>query len=148
MPRPFSLQTVLELMQARSDEATQRLATLLAVEVDVKRKLTLLQDYRDEYAARFREAARHGLGQPEWRNYQSFLGRLDEAVRQQLEAVSRQAAHTAAGQAEWQQQRARLKAFDALSRRHRAGEAREELRQEQKTQDEFAARVRDDGQSS
>jgi flagellar FliJ protein len=148
MPRPFSLQTVLELMQARNDEATQRLATLLAVEVDVKRKLTLLQDYRDEYAARFRQAARDGLGQPEWRNYQAFLGRLDEAVRQQLEAVSRQAAHTAAGQAEWQQQRARLKAFDALSRRHRAGEAREELRQEQKTQDEFAARVRDDGQSS
>jgi hypothetical protein len=26
MPRPFSLQTVLELMQARNDEATQRLA--------------------------------------------------------------------------------------------------------------------------
>ena len=34
MARPFSLQTVLELMQTRSDEATQRLARLIAAERD------------------------------------------------------------------------------------------------------------------
>jgi hypothetical protein len=37
----------------------------------------------------------------------------------------------------------RLKAFDTLSRRHRAGEAREELRRSRKLQDEFAARGND-----
>ncbi len=57
MVKPFSLQTVLELMQVRADDATQRLARLIANERDAKNKLDMLQQYRDEYAARFRQAA-------------------------------------------------------------------------------------------
>lgn len=140
MTKPFSLQMVLDLMRNRHDEATQSLARLLAAERDAKKKLEMLLQYREEYTTRFREAAQDGLGQPEWRNFQEFLNRLDEAITQQLQSVSLQEAHTAAGQAEWRQQQKRLKAFDALSERHRASEARWESRQEQKTQDEFAAR--------
>lgn len=146
MARPFSLQTVLELMRNRNDEATQRLASLIGVERDEKKKLALLLQYRDEYTTRFRLAAQNGLGQPEWRNYQEFLDRLDAALKQQRHTVSLQETHTATGQAEWQEQRTRLKAFGALSERHSASEARLALRQEQKTQDEFAARMRDDEQ--
>ena len=131
---------VLDLMRNRHDEATQSLARLLAAERDAKKKLAMLQQYREEYTTRFREAAQDGLGQPEWRNFQEFLNRLDEAITQQHQSVSLQEAHTADGQAEWRQQQKRLKAFDALSERHRASEARWESRQEQKTQDEFAAR--------
>jgi flagellar FliJ protein len=138
--KPFSLQMVLDLMRNRHDEATQSLARLLAAERDAKKKLAMLLQYREEYTTRFREAAQGGLGQPEWRNFQDFLNRLDEAITQQLQSVSLQEAHTAAGQAEWRQQQKRLKAFDALSERHRVSEARWESRQEQKTQDEFAAR--------
>lgn len=146
MPRPFSLQTVLDLMQNRTDEATQHLARLIATERNAKTKLDMLQRYRDEYAERFRQAATNGLAQPEWRNYQEFLNRLDEAIQQQLEAVTLQETHTAAGQANWQQQRAKLQAFDALFERHRASEARLQVRQEQKVQDEYAARRKDDEQ--
>jgi flagellar FliJ protein len=144
--RPFPLQSVLDLMRSRNDAATQRLAALIAAERDARKTLAMLLQYRDEYTARFRQAVQDGLGQPEWRNYQEFLDRLDEAVRQQEQAASLKAAHTAAGQAEWQSQRSRLNAFDTLSERHRAGEARRELRHEQKLQDEFAARGRDDQQ--
>lgn len=140
MAKPFSLQMVLDLMRNRHDEATQSLARLLAAERDAKKKLEMLLQYREEYTTRFREAAQDGLGQPEWRNFQEFLNRLDQAITQQLQSVSLQEAHTAAGQAEWWQQQKRLKAFDALSERHRASEARWESRQEQKTQDEFATR--------
>ncbi len=146
MPRPFSLQTVLDLMHNRTDKATQHLARLIATERDAKTKLGMLQQYRDEYAERFRQAAKNGLAQPEWRNYQEFLNRLDEAIEQQLQAVIVQETHTAAGQANWQQQRTKLQAFDALFERHRASEARLALRQEQKAQDEYAARRKDDEQ--
>jgi flagellar FliJ protein len=146
LARPFSLQTVLELMRNRNDEATQRLASLIGVERDEKKKLALLLQYRDEYTRRFRLAAQNGLGQPQWRNYQEFLDRLDAALKQQRDTVNLQETHTAAGQAEWQEQRTRLKAFDALAERHSASEARLALRQEQKTQDEFAARMGDNEQ--
>ncbi|EXI71117.1 MAG TPA: flagellar export protein FliJ [Candidatus Accumulibacter phosphatis] len=144
--RPFPLQTVLDLMRSRNDAATQHLASLIAAERDAQKTLVMLLQYRDEYSARFRQAVQNGLGQPEWRNYQEFLDRLDEAVRQQEQAAKLKAAHTAVGQAEWQRQRSRLSAFDTLSQRHRAGEVRRELRHEQKLQDEFAARGRDEQQ--
>jgi len=141
--KPFSLQSVLELMQARTDDATRHLAHLIATEKDAKNKLAMLQQYRDEYAARFRQAAQNGIGQREWRNYQEFLNRLDEAIAQQSQNVGAQERHTAAGQIQWQQQRTKLKAFDTLSQRHQASEIALEQRREQKTQDEFASRQND-----
>ena len=144
MTKPFSLQTVLELMQARADEATQHLARLIANERDAKNKLAMLQQYRDEYASRFRQAAQNGLSQREWHNYQEFLNRLDEAVDLQTKTVAQQVQHTFAGQSNWQQHRKKLKAFDTLSDRHFANENAQELKREQKTQDEFATRKRDD----
>ena len=144
MTKPFSLQTVLELMQARADEATQHLARLIANERDAKNKLAMLQQYRDEYASRFRQAAQNGLSQREWHNYQEFLNRLDEAVDLQTKTVAQQVQHTVAGQRNWQQHRKKLKAFDTLSDRHFANENAQELKREQKTQDEFATRKRDD----
>ena len=144
MTRPFSLQAVLELMQTRTDEATQQLARLIANERDARNKLAMLQQYRDEYAARFRQAAQNGLTPREWHNYQEFLNRLDEAVSHQARTVTHQAQNTAAGQAHWQQQRRKLKAIDTLSARHHANEEAREQRRVQKTQDEFSARLRQD----
>ncbi|MFT3851038.1 MAG: flagellar export protein FliJ [Propionivibrio sp.] len=148
MARPFPLQTVLELMQARADEATQQLARLIASERDAKSKLELLQQYRDEYATRFRDASQRGLSQIQWQNYQDFLDRLDEAIDQQRRTVAQQERNTASGQINWQQQRKNLKAFDTLSDRHFSRENARELKREQKAQDEFAARSKDDNAKS
>jgi flagellar FliJ protein len=142
MVKPFSLQTVLELMQARADEATTRLARLIANERDAKNKLQMLQQYRDEYAARFQLAAQNGLTPAEWHNYQEFLNRLDGAIEAQSQAVRQEIRNTASGQQDWQQQRKKLKAFDTLSERHFASEEAIQNRRDQKTQDEFAARLK------
>ena len=143
MTRPFSLQSVLELMQSRTDEATRNLARLIANEKDAKTKLGMLIGYRDEYAGRLREAAQAGLTQREWQNFQHFLGRLDEAIEQQRKMVEAQERNTAAGQLQWQQQRTKLKAFDTLSERHYTSENLKAMKREQKLQDEFAARAKD-----
>lgn len=134
-------------MQVRADDATQSLARLIANERDAKTKLGLLQQYRDEYATRFQQAAQNGINPREWRNYQEFLNRLDEAIDAQRKTVAQQEQNTVAGQQHWQQQRTKLKAFDTLSERHFANENRQELKREQKTQDEFAARPNVDKES-
>lgn len=144
MTKPFALQTVLDLMQIRADEATRNLAKLIANEKDAKAKLDMLQNYRDEYAARFRAAAQNGLSQREWHNFQQFLNRLDEAIDVQRKIVATQVMNTAAGQLQWQQQRKKLKAFDTLSERHHASENAKEMKREQKLQDEFASRSKDE----
>ena len=144
MTKPFSLQTVLELMQIRADDATQNLSRLIANERDAKNKLDLLQQYRDEYATRFQHAAKDGINPREWHNYQEFLSRLDQAIDTQRKMLAQQAQKTAAGQVHWQQQRTKLKAFDTLSERHFANETTQQLKREQKTQDEFAARYKNE----
>lgn len=146
MAKPFPLQIVLELMQDRADEATQQLARLIASERNAKDKLEMLQQYRDEYALRFQQAAQNGLTRREWHNYQEFLNRLDDAIESQNRAVALQVRSTAAGQSNWQQQRKKLKAIDTLSERHFANENTQEWKREQKTQDEFAARKKDDAE--
>ena len=144
MTKPFSLQTIHELMKTRADEATQQLARLLASERSAKEKLDMLQNYRDDYAERFRAAAQNGLTQGQWRNYQSFLDRIDEAIVAQKKAVAQQVQRTESGKTNWQQQRMKLKAFDTLSDRHFASENAREMKQDQKAQDEFAARGKKD----
>jgi flagellar FliJ protein len=142
MSKPFALQAVLDLMQRRADDATQQLARLIAAEQDASTKLTLLTDYRAEYARRFQSSAQEGLTPQQWRNFQDFLGRLDDAIDQQREVVTRSRQNTATGQQEWQRQQVKLKAMDTLSDRHQQSETRRELHQEQKLIDEIAARGR------
>jgi flagellar FliJ protein len=142
--KPFSLQPILELMQNRADEATRRLADLIANENSAKSKFQMLQEYRDEYASRFQQAAQKGISQNEWHNYQEFLYRLDEAIDLQGKTVGQEERNTKAGQTHWQQQRIKLKAFDTLSQRHKTSELELEVRREQKIQDEFASRSKND----
>ena len=147
MAKPFSLQVVLDLMQVRADEATNRLARLIANERDAKVKLQMLLQYRDEYATRFQQAAQNGLRPNEWQNFQEFLIRIDDAIEAQNQTVQQEIQNTSTGQAHWQQQRIKLKAFDTLSDRHFANEEILQIRHEQKAQDEYAARLRADDDS-
>lgn len=141
MPSSFSLQAILDLMQTRTDEATRRLGVLLASEKDARKKLDLLTQYRADYALRFQQAAGNGLSPAAWRNFQDFLGRIDEAIEQQGIALSVHQSRTADGQAYWREQRVKFKALDTLSKRHEAGEIVRESRREQKLLDEFVART-------
>lgn len=140
MSEPFSLQPLLEVMQTRADEATRRLGQLIAAEQNQRSRLEMLEQYREEYAQRLREATASGVTRLILRNYQDFLARIDEAINQQKIAVGNSERSTRAGQEHWRTQNTRLKAIDTLSQRHEARERYRENRQEQKLQDEFSTR--------
>lgn len=142
MAKPFPLQTLLELSQLRMDDAARQLGILLAGEQEAGARLILLQEYRAEYNQRFVAALRNGIGRDAWSNFQAFLGRLDEAIAQAQAMVAQSKQRTAAGQREWVDKRGRVQAFDTLSQRHRSRQQSAENRQEQKAQDEHAARNR------
>lgn len=138
--KAFPLQSLLDLSHVHMDDAARKLGQLLASQQEVGKTLELLEQYRGEYEARFRQAAQNGLSRDEWANYQSFLGRLDEAIAQQRLLVENSRQRTENGQREWLDKRNRVKAFDTLSQRHKANEGRSESRLEQRSQDEHAAR--------
>lgn len=140
MSKSFQLQPLLDLSNLRLDEATRQLGKLIAGEQEASQRLELLVQYRDEYHARFLDAAKSGLGPDAWRNYQHFLGRLDQAIEQARAMVAASKQRTAAGQKNWLDKRGKVQAFDTLAQRHQARLAYGLTRQEQKQSDEHAAR--------
>lgn len=140
MTKTFPLQSILDLSQMRLDESARRLGDLVSGEHQAAQRLELLAQYRDEYHARFLAAARDGLSRDQWRNYQSFLDKLDVAITQAREIVAQSHQLTAAGQQEWLAKRGRVKAFDTLAQRHQARIDYAETRQEQKELDEHSSR--------
>jgi flagellar FliJ protein len=140
MTQPFSLQPLLDVMQTRTDEATRKLGKLIAAEQSQRSRLQMLEQYREEYAQRLREATMQGVTRFVLLNYQDFLARIDEAIEQQRMAVENSELSTKAGQDHWQAQNKQLKAIDTLSLRHDARERYRENKQDQKLQDEFSSR--------
>ena len=139
MTKPFHLQPLLDLSNLRLDEASRQLGKLIAGELEASQRLELLTQYRDEYQTRFMSAASNGLGPDAWRNYQHFLGRLDQAIGQARSMVDLSKQRTAAGQKNWLDKHGKLQAFDTLAQRHQSRLAYAELRQEQKQSDEHTA---------
>lgn len=140
MSHAFPLQTLLELMQSRTDEATRKLGQLIAAEQSQRSRLVMLEQYREEYAQRLRDATAQGITQLILRNYQNFLARIDDAISQQRIAVQNSEHGTKTGQEQWKSQNKQLKAIDTLSLRHDARERHRENKQEQKNLDEFSSR--------
>jgi flagellar FliJ protein len=140
MAQTFPLQTLLELMQNRSDEATRTLGQLIAAEQSQRSRLEMLEQYREEYAQRLRDAISQGITQLSLRNYQNFLSRIDEAIAQQRQAVQNSEQSTKNGQEHWKNQNKRLKAINTLSVRHDVKIRELENKQEQKLLDEFSSR--------
>lgn len=137
----FPLQSILDLSQMKLEEATRRLGELISDQEQANQRMEVLVQYREEYHARFLDAAREGLSRDQWRNYQSFLERLDDAIAQAKKMMSRSQQLTTAGQQDWLHKRGRVQAFDTLAQRHQARVDHAESRQEQKSLDEHASRI-------
>ncbi len=147
MSKPFPLQTLLDLANTRMDDAARRLGELIANETEDCRKLEVLEEYRAEYQAKFAEALRNGIDPHAMRNYSLFIGKLDEAIIAQRDVVEQSRQRTVTGQQAWMDQRTKVKAFDTLSKRHQAKEARDEGKREQRMTDEHASKQFRDRQS-
>ncbi|HMM73904.1 MAG TPA: flagellar export protein FliJ [Rhodocyclaceae bacterium] len=139
MSAQHPLDSLIEFATRQTDEAARNLGRLLENEREGQHRLELLQRYRREYEARFVTAARQGLSREEWRNYQTFMYRLEQAVEAQTRDLTQAQGRSESGKAEWVSQRNRLKAYDALSARQQQQLLVDQARREQRQSDEHAA---------
>ena len=140
MSNRFPLQTVFDLMRTRADDAAKNLGRLISTEEDAKSRFSLLENYRNEYAQRFRTAAESGISPLQWANYQDFLGKLDDAINQQNQIVTESNKRTAEGRQHWLNEKGRVQAFDTLAKKHEANVRYQDEKNEQKKSDEFSVR--------
>ena len=134
----------LEPVQHIVDEAQKRLAMSVAAFekrlLDGEKKLEELVLYNSEYEQVFQQRAAGGIGVMEMRDYQVFLARLAEAIKQQQALVNRARAEHEAERVKWQEALKRSKALGHVVERWQADERHVTERREQRESDERAQR--------
>jgi flagellar protein FliJ len=134
----------LEPVQHIVDDAQRRLALSVAAfekrVLEGETKLQELQRYKGEYEQQFSQRAGRGMGATDLRDYQAFLARLSEAIKQQQALVTRARAEHQAERVKWQEALKRSKALGHVVERWQAEERHMNDRRDQRESDERAQR--------
>ena len=138
MTRTGRMAPVQQVMDDSERRHQQRLADAQRRLAESELKLAELQRYHLEYAQAFGQRATTGATGMMLRDYQVFLGRLAEAVRQQSQFVSRAREEVAVEMHHWQGAAQRAKALGTVVERWRGEERRELERRDQQETDERA----------
>jgi len=134
------------------DDFERRKAEALAVAErrvnESEKKLSDLETYRDGYVRDFAVRAKAGIAGAAARDYQVFLGRLDDALKQQAQSVTTTRLQRDAERQNWQDAAQRAEAIGQTVKRWQ-GEERYALdRREQHESDERSQRIWAQGMTS
>jgi flagellar FliJ protein len=140
MPRSRQLKTAQRLF---GDDERRKAQTLADSERQVNEseaKLAELKTYRADYLRDFANRAGGGMSAASARGYQTFIARLDEALREQTELVTRAHAQRAEQLSKWRGAARRSAAVERVVQRTHTEEQRVVERREQVDTDERAQR--------
>lgn len=141
MANPSALETLIELATKDTDEATKRLGRAIRVSEEAQQKLGILQQYRDDYAARFQDTLTAGLTALSYRNFQLFIEKIDTAIEGQRDVVRISQQRVADARLIWQGCERKRMSYDTLATRAKQQQQQKENRRDQKTMDEHASRM-------
>src|SRR5215475_5898199 len=99
------------------DQERRRAQALAAAEqrvIEAEAKLAELESYRANYLRDFNSRAGGGINAARARDYQVFLARLEEALKQQAQIVARAKAHRDTERRNWQGAAQRADAVDHM----------------------------------
>ncbi len=135
----------LQLVQHVVDDQERRRAEALAQceqrVTESEAKLVELENYHASYVRGFAARAERGIDAAMARDYQAFLARLEEAMRQQSLIVTRSRAQRDGELRTWQGAAQRAEAVGQMVRRFQSEEVRTADRREQSESDERAQRA-------
>ena len=140
MAEPLPLDTLPDLAGTRTDDPAPRLGALQTAQLSASQQLEMLLRYRQDYDDQLQGLMRQGVPAATLRNYQAFLGTLDNAIEQQRAIVLQAASRLDHGRDDWRHQKRRLNSFDTLAERVRQQDLIVQAKREQRDSDERAAR--------
>jgi len=130
------------------DQERQRAKALAASEqrvAEAETKLAELEAYRANYLRDFSSRAGGGMNAARARDYQVFLARLEEALRQQAQILERAKSQRDTERRNWQGAATRADAVDHMVKVWDTADRKDLERHEQKESDEFSQRSRAHG---
>jgi len=140
MTRAKRMKPVQNLVDENERRLAQSLAAFERKATEAEGKLQELERYRAEYEKQFSQRAGRGIDAVDLRDYQVFLARLADAIRQQQAIVQRVRAERDAERLRWQEAAKRAKALGHVVEQWQTEERRMFERREQHESDERAQR--------
>ncbi len=135
------LTTLQGLAEKDVDVAADRLGEANRQLAESEKSLNLLMQYRADYVSQRDQAMSNGMTAEIYQNYQSFLGKLSQAIVSQTENVERLRQVYQLRKQEWQECQKKKMSYDVLIDRADKRENAIELKRDQKMMDEHAMRV-------
>jgi len=105
---------------------------------EAQAKLNLLLEYRADYHERYQNALQKGMGGEWFRNYQTFLANLDQAITLQSDAVAALHREIAEAKKRVDSDQRRTESYQIIDDQRATDTLTRERRRQQRLQDEMA----------
>ncbi|SFE99124.1 flagellar export protein FliJ [Nitrosomonas sp. Nm166] len=139
MSAPSALKILLQLTQQQADSSARKLGKLNFQQQEAEKKLNLLLQYRHSYQLHLQNSMEQGINQMEWLNFIAFINKLDTAISEQRQVVLHAQSKRIAASNEFLSYQCKLKSYNTLSQRQQNAENQNQIKYEQKLQDEFTS---------
>ncbi len=140
MAQSSTLATLIDLAEQASDEAAAKLGSAIRATQDLESKLGLLKKYRDDYTQKLQAEMKAGRDMQHIRNFQTFIGKIDDAIRGQQQLVLDAQKQVQIEKKHWQDEERKRKSFTTLEERAEKAQQKKEARQDQLQTDEIGTR--------
>lgn len=141
MANTYALETLLSMAVKSVDDAAKHLGFTMQTKSDAESKLSILQKYRDDYAARFQEDLKTGMSPMDYRNFQLFIEKVDKAIAGQEDILKQMQERVEQARQYWQQCERKRLTYDTLIKRAKDAQIKRENKLDQKLMDEYATRM-------
>lgn len=136
MSRADKLKPALEMAQRATEQALLTLSEANQALMRDQQQLAELQQYRDDYLQRFRQADPMIMKAQKQLELRAFMAQLDQAIRMQEQQVQQTLQNAQHYHQQWLDVRSREHALESLLERYQQQAEQRALRQEQNTSDE------------
>ena len=136
--KPQQMQVVKHVVSDREQRQAQRFAASRNKVAQCEARLTELQGYHDSYQQGLAQRMAQGIGVTALRDYQAFLAKLADAVRQQHDIVLRARSESDTQRRLWQGAAQRVKVIDKVIEKRALQLHRIESAHDQRETDERA----------
>jgi flagellar FliJ protein len=140
MTKSDRVKPIIKVAENRERAAARALSDAQRIVQERQARLQDLIRYREEYRADMTARGRAGVSAQSLRGMLGFLGKLDQAVEQQDQAVKAAERELDEKRRQWLEKHFRAKALDHVRDRYLTDERRAANRKEQKESDERALR--------
>ncbi|WP_174875798.1 flagellar export protein FliJ [Vogesella oryzae] len=133
---------LLRLASDKVDAAAERMRKAQQQQLQAQQTLQQLESFIADYQQQMLQRGQAGMSVTQWSDYRLFMQKLDDAREQQQQELERSLQRFAVEKQGWLQERRKLKSYEVLQKRELRRADLAQRRREQKTLDEFSARLK------